>query len=78
MGNSPVTIGNFGGCAVARFARSIYILIVNLGSASLHPRLYASTRRAGLEDTQKFAWVLIPTQEKILACMGDDIGARLS
>ena len=34
-------------CAIARFARSVFLPSSSWGSASLHPRLYASTRYAG-------------------------------
>jgi hypothetical protein len=46
MGRQPFIMSAHS-CAIARFARSGFFPSSSWGSASLHPRLYASTRCAG-------------------------------
>jgi hypothetical protein len=47
VGDSDSSLVSPGFCAIARFARSVFLPLLSWGSASLHPRLYASTRYAG-------------------------------
>ena len=48
-GRQPEMMENLSLSAIARFARLVFLPDVTWGSTSLHPRLYALTRYAGLE-----------------------------
>jgi hypothetical protein len=79
VGDGPVIISEFPGLRYRTLRALAFILVISLGSAALHPRLYASTRLRGFGKMPRSSLESsIPIQQKIVARMGDDIGAGLS